>query len=270
MRAQAWWVKLLPLIGLAWAGSACDGAGGPAGPAVPSGDAGQATTVSYARDLKPLFISRCRICHNAGTNLGYDLDDPFDGALGMFKQINSWTADHDSPLEFLVVPGEPDQSFMVFKLERDATTIDPANNGSPMPLDVPRVTPGELADIKTWITDGASDDAFFRDNVAPVFGTAQSLGSKGGKCTLCHYPGNVTGLDVLAVFDAATGLVGVPSTLSDKPRVDPGDPDNSFLVEKIESATPSRGQQMPLHYPRFSNAELALLRTWIAEGAQNN
>ncbi|GAB4515694.1 MAG: hypothetical protein Tsb0020_34340 [Haliangiales bacterium] len=248
-------------------GSAACGGDDPAD----SGPDAAPATVSYAADIAPIFLARCIACHNNDSAIGYDLRmDPFDPQTGMFEQINSWTADHDSPLESIVVPGSPDESFLMFKLATDPAQIDPDNNGDAMPFEMPRVTAEELADIKTWITDGANDDAFFQDRVAPIFGTDKTLGRRRGKCTFCHYPGNSTGLDVLAVFDTETGLVGADSLVSDKPRVDPGNPDNSFLVEKIEQESPSVGQQMPLRYPRLSAEELTLVRTWIAEGARNN
>jgi len=50
----------------------------------------------------------------------------------------------------------------------------------------------------------------------------------------------------------------------------PGDPENSFLFEKLQSADPRVGLQMPLEGDPLTNEELALIETWIREGAQNN
>jgi hypothetical protein len=50
----------------------------------------------------------------------------------------------------------------------------------------------------------------------------------------------------------------------------PGSPENSFLVEKIEATMPSAGAPMPLHYDRLTNAEVGVLREWIAQGAAND
>ncbi len=53
-------------------------------------------------------------------------------------------------------------------------------------------------------------------------------------------------------------------------RVQPGDPDNSYLVQKIEG-TASVGGRMPLDGPPFlSNAQIQSIRAWIAAGAENN
>jgi hypothetical protein len=256
------------LAGLA---SACDDSSA-AGPdddieQPPTGEA----TVSFASDVRPLFVSRCGICHYRGSPVVPDLNDALDPEFGVINFENTWYAGHDNDYEYVVRPGKPDESFLVYKVETDPDpeVFDLANNGNPMPFAIEMLTAAELSTVRQWIEDGAKNDAFFQDEVALIFGTEPSLGRKGGKCTFCHYDGSPTGLSVIDVFDAETGLVGVASTLSTKLRVKPGEPDESFLMEKIEG-TPSAGAAMPMHYPRLSAAELETLRTWIAEGARDN
>jgi hypothetical protein len=237
--------------------------------AMPQMDA--STRVSYANDVRPIF-QRCVICHRANSIIDLDLTNPFDVMHGIINRSNSWAEVHESSFDVVVKPGDPDHSFLIYKVEADPNPeqFDVANNGDPMPMHIPRVSAAELADIKTWIADGAKNDAFFSANVASIFGTEITLGGKSGKCTFCHYPGSSTGLDILAVFDATKGLVGAKSLLSTKLRVAPGSPDQSFLVEKVEQANPSAGAQMPLHYERLSAAEVAILRRWIAQGATSD
>ena len=62
-------------------------------------------------------------------------------------------------------------------------------------------------------------------------------------------------------------LVGVgsmeePSVL----RVAPGDPNNSYLIQKIEGTAVS-GQQMPLNAPALPRATIDVIRQWISDGA---
>lgn len=62
-------------------------------------------------------------------------------------------------------------------------------------------------------------------------------------------------------------LVGVasmeePSVL----RVAPGDPNNSYLIQKIEG-TAATGQQMPLNAPALPQATIDVIRQWISDGA---
>jgi hypothetical protein len=65
-------------------------------------------------------------------------------------------------------------------------------------------------------------------------------------------------------------LVGVPS--AEQPsllRVKPGDPDNSYMVRKIEGAAGILGGQMPLGETPLPQATIDAIRQWIADGAQN-
>jgi hypothetical protein len=50
----------------------------------------------------------------------------------------------------------------------------------------------------------------------------------------------------------------------------PGDPDASFMMNKLESPQPSMGEQMPLDLTNLTADELDMVRAWILEGAQNN
>ena len=49
-------------------------------------------------------------------------------------------------------------------------------------------------------------------------------------------------------------------------RVAPGDPDNSYLIQKLEG-TASAGQQMPLNGTPLSQATIGAIRQWITDGA---
>jgi hypothetical protein len=235
-------------------------------------DASMTARVSYARNVKPIFSLHCTTCHRSGSIIDLDLTNPFDPEHGIINRVNSWATVHESKFETVVKPGAPDDSFLIYKVSQDPdpAKFDLANNGDPMPMMIPRVTAPELADIKQWIADGAKNDTFFTDKVAPIFGTQISLGGKRGKCTFCHYPESPTGLNVLDVFNSDTGLVDADSISSTKKRVAPGSPDTSYLVEKVESAMPKGGAQMPLHYPRLTAAEVDTLRTWIELGAKND
>lgn len=53
-------------------------------------------------------------------------------------------------------------------------------------------------------------------------------------------------------------------------RVEPKDPDTSYLIRKLESSTGITGRRMPPGGPYFSPAEIQRLRLWIEQGAENN
>jgi hypothetical protein len=67
-------------------------------------------------------------------------------------------------------------------------------------------------------------------------------------------------------------LVGVEPTVdaareAGQLRVDPGDPENSFLLIKLEGPPLGQGGRMPLTGTPLTPAEVDVIRTWIADGA---
>ena len=78
-------------------------------------------------------------------------------------------------------------------------------------------------------------------------------------CTICH--GSAGGLDLSSrdalLFGGNSGAVVLPT-----------DPDNSILVLRVEGST--LGDQMPLNMAELTTFEIALIRTWILEGALDN
>lgn len=83
----------------------------------------------------------------------------------------------------------------------------------------------------------------------------------------CH--GRDTPREMLSLvgptYDA---LVNQPSTqVPGKMRVKPGDPEGSYLYEKITHAAPTSGDRMPPLQPPLSAAAIQAVRDWIAQGA---
>lgn len=75
----------------------------------------------------------------------------------------------------------------------------------------------------------------------------------------------------LSAGRAHENLVNVQS--SERPelfRVEPGAPDDSYLVHKIEGRSSIVGQQMPLGREPLSQEEINAIRTWIEDGAPAN
>jgi hypothetical protein len=212
-----------------------------------------------------MFASKCVLCHSAGTPTGVDLSKPFDPEVGIVNRGNSWAA-NGARQTLIVDPGNVENSSLITKVAE--TELDPEVDGAPMPLQVPRLTDEELAAVETWILDGARDDEFFAENVAPVFGTEVTLGSRAGKCTWCHHAEADLYIDVLNVFDPETGLVDADSVYGDKIVV-PGDPAASVLMQKLASDDPP-GLPMPFHVPRLNEGEVQALIAWIEAGAPDN
>jgi hypothetical protein len=54
-------------------------------------------------------------------------------------------------------------------------------------------------------------------------------------------------------------------------RVIPNDPDNSYLVHKLEGAPDIAGSRMPRNSSVFlTDGQMLVIRRWIQLGAQNN
>ncbi len=118
-------------------------------------------------------------------------------------------------------------------------------------------------------------------------------------CALvCHKPGG-EGVDNTAVSGGISldlsskgisfdRLVNIESTIGDicgatpvedgdlpcGDRVEPGDPDRSWLIVKLEGTHPrigtSAGDRMPLNSPALGDDVIGVIRQWIKEGAPNN
>jgi len=105
-----------------------------------------------------------------------------------------------------------------------------------------------------------------------IFNTTDASGRLA--CTNCH--SNVGrnpsgGLNLLSGLSYAN-LVGVASTA--KPgavRVIPGDPDNSYIIHKLEGRSDIVGVRMPRgNGPFLTDGQVLVIKRWIAIGAPNN
>lgn len=84
----------------------------------------------------------------------------------------------------------------------------------------------------------------------------------------CHGGPNPSVEYSLAIWEASFEP-GTGATLLGECPIVPGDPDASYLIEKL-GASPRTGRQMPDRRPPLSDEEVQLFVTWIAEGAGNN
>lgn len=115
----------------------------------------------------------------------------------------------------------------------------------------------------------------FAAQIQPIFDTY---------CTGCHTPGGLGYIDtggnesnglVLSIGNSYRALVGQPTfqrpSTEPKFRVVPGDPDASYIMQKILSAAPKEGVRMPTKGPPWvSKYEVELIRAWIKVGANLN
>ncbi len=105
-----------------------------------------------------------------------------------------------------------------------------------------------------------------------IFDTTDSSGRLA--CTNCHTTVGRNpsgGLNLVSGVSYAN-LVRVAST--GKPgavRVIPGDPDNSYIVHKLEGSADIVGVRMPRgNGPYLTDGQMLVIKRWIANGAPNN
>jgi mono/diheme cytochrome c family protein len=90
-------------------------------------------------------------------------------------------------------------------------------------------------------------------------------------CSVCHNaapgPGVPPGLDLTSVNTSFASLVNVASVqVGTLDRVEPANPNTSYLVQKIEG-TAAVGVRMPFGGTPLDAATIAAIRQWIANGA---
>jgi len=93
------------------------------------------------------------------------------------------------------------------------------------------------------------------------------------KCSGCHdgIGGALPGSQNLTAGHSFANLVNVAS--QEQPglvRVKPGDPANSYVIQKLEGAAGISGSRMPLGGPFLDQATIDMIKSWIASGALNN
>jgi hypothetical protein len=86
-------------------------------------------------------------------------------------------------------------------------------------------------------------------------------------CEHCHSGANAPAGLRLDAANSYAMLVGTASV--ERPalqRVAPGDPNNSYLIQKLEG-TAAVGERMPAGLPALPQADIDIIRQWIAAGA---
>ncbi len=98
--------------------------------------------------------------------------------------------------------------------------------------------------------------------IAPAFSEVQIIFNN--NCVACHGFSGGLSLSAPGSFD---NLVNVASgQIPSLDRVEPGDPDNSYLVWKVEGRSGIVGSRMPLGGV-LTDADIETIRAWIAAGA---
>ncbi len=114
----------------------------------PATPAPVAAAVTYQADIVPLIESQCATCHLTGEEAG-GISLVGDVAIGFLVGQPS----QEVPTIMRVAPGDPDNSYVVMKLE--GTHIGHGGSGAQMPFGAPPLDPQQIAKVRQWIAAGA-------------------------------------------------------------------------------------------------------------------
>jgi hypothetical protein len=123
-----------------------------------------------------------------------------------------------------------------------------------------RAASGGVGSDPTHVLVGAAPPQFATE-IQPIF--TNSCATAG-----CHSPPVQSGLDLRA--GVAYGQIVNVASLENPAlmRIAPGDPENSYLVRKVSDCVGCYvGMRMPWGRPPLPDAQVQLLRDWVAAGA---
>jgi hypothetical protein len=87
-------------------------------------------------------------------------------------------------------------------------------------------------------------------------------------CVACHYVGGTAPMSLVDEETSYANLVDVRAFLCSGDRVEPGLPDSSCIVLKVEGSPLISGTRMPPPpQPALEQAQIDLIRDWISDGA---
>ena len=117
-------------------------AGGGGGPPTGGG-------VSFAADVQPIFNAHCA-CHLTATGA------PQGESLleGMAYSMIVGVPATELPTMNRIEPGQPDDSFLIIKIDDGSSNVG-LRVGDRMPRGMAPLSPGEIATIRQWVTEGA-------------------------------------------------------------------------------------------------------------------
>jgi hypothetical protein len=105
---------------------------------------------------------------------------------------------------------------------------------------------------------GPVEDVSYMNDIQIIFnGTCGGAG--------CHINSSQSGVNLSSYNDVMSSV----GQMYGREIVEPGSPDESPLVDKIEP-NPEHGQRMPFGRDPLSNRQIEQIRVWIEEGALDN
>lgn len=131
---------------------------------------------------------------------------------------------------------------------------------------------GNMWYVNVSTTAHASGEARGQIQAPPTLGLLQS-DIFTPKCSGCHsgVGSTLPGVQNLTDGNTYASVVGVASIeQSSLMRIQPGDPDNSYLVHKVEGGPAITGVQMPAAGGLLTQTQIGWILAWVTAGAPNN
>ena len=132
--------------------------------------------------------------------------------------------------------------------------IQPSPIPSPTPMPTPTPTPAPTPALQPTFSS-------IRTQILQVW------------CVGCHsgagrVPDGGLRLDANVAYNELVNAqsAGKPGAV----RVVPGDPNGSYLIQKLEGRSDIIGSRMPVGGPFLPQTDIEVIRSWIAQGAPNN
>ena len=218
-----------------------------------------------------VFDAHCAACHTEGGDPSDPGELPLEGDLSLLVGRRSNESE-----KLLIAAGDPDASYLMDKLRGT-----PDMKEDLMPLGDEPLSAEDLQLIARWIesipadgTPGAAPTASpLPASASPSPSTpAADPGLEAAArevfdeyCTTCHADGG--SLDDPSEFPLEGDLsilIGRKANESDRLLIAPGDPDASYLMDKVLGTPHMKEELMPLGDDPLSAEDLQVLRDWIA------
>lgn len=147
--------------------------------------------ITYKKKVAPIFNNRCTICHRPEGPSGVDIQNPFSPDEGLRNSKNGFSTLHPelNLPEYNVAEGDPDNSFLMYKIDPDSNLLprDPDGDGpqeppagAHMPLKIEPLDYVQVHIIEQWVIAGAPGvDTKFQDPGAPATPAVPAMGDKG-------------------------------------------------------------------------------------------
>lgn len=216
-----------------------------------------------------VFDEYCTACHAEGGDLSDPSEFPLEGDLGMLVGLKSNESD-----KLLIAPGDPKASYLM-----DKVLGSPGIKEELMPLGDDPLPAEKLQVLNDWIAsipaedDGAAAVVPPPTEAAAIVAPAPSDPALQAKvagifdehCTGCHAAGgDLNDASAFPLEGDLAVLIGRKANESDKLLIAPGDPEGSYLMDKVLGTPAMHEDLMPLGGDPLPADQLQVLTDWIS------